>query len=119
MIIFDSNTFIYGAENKINLSLITKSSVGYASISAIEVLGYHQITAASEYKLGQILDCYHAFELTSTIVQRAIQLRQLKKMSLGDAIIAATALENDCELWTANTKDFAHIDDLRLHNPVV
>jgi predicted nucleic acid-binding protein len=39
-------------------------------------------------------------------------------MSLGDAIIAATALENDCVLWTANIEDFAHIDGLRLRNPL-
>jgi predicted nucleic acid-binding protein len=43
---------------------------------------------------------------------------RLKKMSLGDALIAATALENDCVLWTANIEDFEHIDGLRLHNPL-
>jgi predicted nucleic acid-binding protein len=39
-------------------------------------------------------------------------------MSLGDAIIVASALEHDYELWTANKEDFAHIDGLRLHNPL-
>lgn len=39
-------------------------------------------------------------------------------MSLGDAIIAATALENDLTLATANIKDFKHIEGLKLINPM-
>jgi predicted nucleic acid-binding protein len=39
-------------------------------------------------------------------------------MSLGDAIVAATAIENNCELWTANTGDFKHIEGLKLVNPL-
>jgi len=56
--------------------------------------------------------------LAEDIVERAIKLRQAKNMSLGDAIIAASALEHDYALWTANEEDFAHIDGLRLHNPL-
>jgi predicted nucleic acid-binding protein len=51
-------------------------------------------------------------------VGHQIRLRQQKKMSLGDAIVAATALERGSELWTANDADFAHIEGLRLHNPL-
>ena len=39
-------------------------------------------------------------------------------MSLGDAIIASTALVNDLDLWTANTDDFKNIEGLKLHNPL-
>ncbi|MFN0077866.1 MAG: hypothetical protein ACKVY0_15530 [Prosthecobacter sp.] len=38
-------------------------------------------------------------------------------MSLGDAFIAATALEHDLELATRNTDDYKHITGLRLVNP--
>jgi len=56
--------------------------------------------------------------LNAALIHTAVQLRQLKKTSLGDAIIAATALENNCVLWTANVEDFVHIDGLRLRNPL-
>ncbi len=38
-------------------------------------------------------------------------------MSLGDAIIAATALEYNATLVTRNTSDFDWISDLILENP--
>jgi predicted nucleic acid-binding protein len=56
--------------------------------------------------------------LDEAAIQRAIKLRQQAKMSLGDSIIAATAIENDCELWTTNTEDFIGVESLRLHNPL-
>jgi predicted nucleic acid-binding protein len=39
-------------------------------------------------------------------------------MSLGDSIIAATALEHGLSLWTANIDDFTHIEGLDLFNPL-
>jgi predicted nucleic acid-binding protein len=56
--------------------------------------------------------------LTDLIVERAIKLRQDKRMSLGDAIVAATALENNSQLWTSNTNDFKHIEGLKLLDPL-
>ena len=90
----------------------------YASITAIEVLGYHNITAAEEYRLTQILDAYESIELTDAIIAKAIELRQLKNMSLGDAIIAATAIELKCTLWTVNESDFKNLEGLKVYNPL-
>ncbi len=68
--------------------------------------------------LQKILLGYDKIHLTDEIINRAVSLRQHKKMGLGDAIVAASALSNDCTLWTANTEDFAHISDLKLFNPL-
>jgi predicted nucleic acid-binding protein len=38
-------------------------------------------------------------------------------MGLGDAIIAATALEYDLPLVTRNEDDFKHIAELKIINP--
>lgn len=51
------------------------------------------------------------------VIERAITLRQQKKMSLADAIIAATALAHDLPLVTRNVDDFKHIAGLILINP--
>ena len=39
-------------------------------------------------------------------------------MALGDAIIAATALEHKLLLVTANEKDFNWISDIQVYNPI-
>ena len=51
------------------------------------------------------------------MIERAIKLHQQKNMKLGDAIIAATALEYDIPLVTRNESDFKHIAGLDLRNP--
>jgi predicted nucleic acid-binding protein len=50
-------------------------------------------------------------------VQSAIQLRRRQTIRLGDAIIAATALEHALSLVTRNTDDFQWIEGLTLVNP--
>lgn len=39
-------------------------------------------------------------------------------MSIGDAIIAATAIIYELPLATANSKDFKHIENVELINPL-
>lgn len=56
--------------------------------------------------------------VSSEVIDRAVGLRQLRRMSLGDALIAGTALVHDLELATHNTKDFDWIDGLTLIDPL-
>lgn len=49
---------------------------------------------------------------------KAVLLRQERKMTLGDSLIAATAIVNDLKLITSNIKDFRWIDELTLVNPL-
>ena len=44
-----------------------------------------------------------------------IQYALSHKLSIPDAIIAATALYYDIELYTYNVKDFRYIDGIRLY----
>jgi len=86
-------------------------------ISKIEVLGYHKITK-NEIQLAEYyFSLCQIFNLDDEIIAIAISLKQEKSLSLGDAIIAATALYHKLPLVTANTKDFVHIKDLNLINP--
>ncbi|QQS54194.1 MAG: PIN domain-containing protein [Candidatus Competibacteraceae bacterium] len=56
--------------------------------------------------------------LTPAITERAIVLMEQLGLShglqLGDALIAATGLEHQLTLLTANTKHFSAVDGLRL-----
>ena len=83
----------------------------------MEVLGWHLITPEDLADLTTFMDAGTLLSITDTVADRAVILRQQRKMSLGDALIAATALEHGCELVTRNTQDFRHIPGLPLANP--
>ena len=119
MVVFDTNIFIYAGVGKLSLSKLDGVEACYASITVIETLGFHEITSVEQRKLTQILEAYQMIDLSESIIQRAVTLRQDRKMSLGDSVIAATALEHHLTLWTANTKDFEHVDGLDTFNPII
>jgi predicted nucleic acid-binding protein len=56
--------------------------------------------------------------ITLTLADNAIALHQRRKLSLGDSLVAATALEWRCPLATRNIDDFLWIDGLEVINPL-
>ncbi len=118
MVCFDTNIIIYIANGALGDSIVSEELIVFPSISRIESLGFQSIRSAEEQRIRELLGTLTEIPLADAIIERAIRLRQQKRMSLGDAIVAATALEHACTLWTANDADFAHIEDLRLHNPL-
>ena len=118
MILLDSNIFIYLANGILERQIIAGKDIAHASITKIECLGFSRIQANELLLLEALFSESYTLPLTDDISERATKLRQAKNMSLGDAIIAATALEHNYELWTANVEDFAHIEGLRILNPI-
>lgn len=55
--------------------------------------------------------------ITRDVLDQAVQLRQSRKMGLGDALVAATCLVHGLTLVTRNVADFSWIANLRLLNP--
>jgi predicted nucleic acid-binding protein len=55
--------------------------------------------------------------LDQPVLEQAVLLRQQRKMGLGDALVAATALVHRRTLVTRNTADFAWVDGLQLLDP--
>ena len=86
-------------------------------VTKIEVLGYndlpHKISAMSSFvSLSEILP------LNETVTEKTIDLKRLfRKMKLGDAIIAATAIAGNLALITRNVDDFKFIPNLTVLNP--
>jgi len=89
-----------------------------SAISLIEVLGYHKLAPNLKVDFEQFFQGARIEPITDAIVAGAISLRQVRKMSLGDAIIAATALEFGHELYTHNPKDFSAIAGLVAIDPL-
>lgn len=118
MICFDTNIIIYLGNGTLKADIIGDEPICFASITLIETLGYTDILSAEELRIKELLATMSEVSLDDGIIQTAIQLRQLKKMSLGDAIVAATALGNGKVLWTANADDFDDIEGLTVINPL-
>jgi toxin FitB len=84
----------------------------------IEVLTYHEIPDKMPL-IEDFVSLATILPLDKAVTKKAIELRRKydKKIKLGDAIIAATALVHGLVLITNNTKDFTHIDDLVIIDP--
>lgn len=118
MVLLDTNVFIYISNSTLDAKVISGHDIAYSSATKIEALGYHELPVQEQARLKIIFAKANHLRVSDSIIDEAISLKQYKKMSLGDAIVASTALENNLELWTANEKDFADIDSLKIHNPL-
>ena len=96
----------------------------HLAISAITQgeLYFGALNKAELQKITQHLSFLHQYTLTKTITHQFLELMEIyclsHKLSLPDAIIAATALVHDVELYTLNTKDFQYIPDLKLYQTI-
>ena len=121
MYLLDSNILIYSSKaeyadlRKYITSSTATSAVSVATV--IEVLGYHRLSPMDKAYFESCFAILHIYEVNKAISNKAVKLRQQQKLSLGDAIIAATALLHGYELVTRNTSDFKSIPGLRLLNP--
>ena len=118
----DTNILIYAAEpgDVVCSPFVESPDAVIASVTRIELLGFPgfgQLAPERQARLREIVATTVEAPLDDGIIRRAILLRQQQKMSLGDSIIAATALEFDVPLVTRNTGDFKHIAGLQLINP--
>lgn len=89
----------------------------FSVVTEIEALGFKGITKSESTTIQAILNIGELSYVDEVIALRTITLRQQHKIKTPDAIIAATALIHDTELWTANTADFKSIPGLKLFNP--
>jgi toxin FitB len=68
--------------------------------------------------LEQFFEASLILPISDDVVNEAIRLRQMRKMSLGDSIVAATAVVRHLTLATHNTNDFSWIAGLALIDPM-
>ena len=119
-IILDSNIVIYsGLTSHYELKEWLKSKdIAVSLITKLEVLGYHSLNEKDQIYFESFFKKCELIAIDSFIIDTAIHLRQLKSISLGDAIIAATAKKHRLSIVTANIKDFKHIENLEIINPL-
>jgi predicted nucleic acid-binding protein len=116
----DSNLIIYAARPEYPglRKLIAARSPAVSAVSVVEVLGYHKLSAAERSHFELFFAAAEVLPLSNAVVARAVTLRQARRMSLGDALVAATALVFGRELLTRNVKDFAGVPGLTVADPL-
>ncbi|MBD2184769.1 type II toxin-antitoxin system VapC family toxin [Planktothrix sp. FACHB-1355] len=117
--LIDSNIIIYAsqAEYPHIRQFIGENDIAVSALSYVEVLGYHRLTEESRLYFEEFFRIVEVLPISQAVLARSVTLRQMRRMTLGDAIIAATALVYDRTLVTRNTGDFEWIGDLTLFNP--
>jgi predicted nucleic acid-binding protein len=120
MKLLDSNILIYAPQPAFAhlLPLLVDSSCFVSEITRLEVLGFHRLNAQEKVYYEQVFSYKTILPITTDIIDKAIELRQQRKMCIADSILAATALIHNLELLTRNASDFSHINGLRISNPV-
>jgi len=118
--LIDSNLIIYATQPPYTQlrSWLVNYATHYSAISRLETLGYHHLGDPEKQAIMAILENLDILMINPVTLEIAIALRQQRKMSLGDALIAAACLEHNLPLATANDKDFGWIADLVIHNPL-
>ncbi len=118
--ILDSNIIIYSTKPEYEFlrEFIAENSPSVSAVSYVEVLGYHKLDKEEKQLLEDFFDSSNILPISKEVTVKAVELRQLQKMTLGDFLIAATALVNNLPLIVNNTKDFEWIDELKLSNPL-
>jgi predicted nucleic acid-binding protein len=97
-----------GYEN-IAISDITRAELFYGALNKIEL-----------QKLSKDLDVLFILPIEKEISEMAVNLvKQFclsHKLDIEDALIAATAIYHNIELYTLNIKDFIFIPNIKLYN---
>ena len=88
-----------------------------SAVSYVEGLGYHQLDDEERQYLEEFFRLAQVLPLSQAVLDQAVTLRQQRKMSLGDALVAGTALVHGLTLVTRNVEDFHWIQGLSLLNP--
>jgi predicted nucleic acid-binding protein len=120
-VLLDSNIIIYASQPAYSAlrSFIRDNPVAVSAISIVEVLGYHGLSDDDRADFEAFFASARVLPVSDDVIGWGVRLRQQRRMTLGDALIAGTALAHDLTLVTRNTDDFAWVASLRLHNPIV
>jgi predicted nucleic acid-binding protein len=125
MILCDTNILIEFYKNSTRivpeLRLIGATQIAVSAITQAE-LYYGALNKAELNKIKKHLLSLHRIRIDIAISDRCLTLMEAyslsHKLSLPDALIAATALEQGLELYTLNLSDFKYIPVLKLYRPL-
>lgn len=95
--------------------LTAKKEIARYSHACISVISWAEVMVGAsnekeETVCRSFLDRFNILDVTLEIAEKAFVIKRKNKIKLPDALIWATAQQEDCLLVTRNTKDFPKSD---------
>jgi len=121
-VLCDSNIFIEVFHNHSEIEMIL-NDIGFDNIFVSDVIKAELFFGAKDKRELQVIKKYLNKYLSLTIQPKISRMAVdfvesyclSQKLALPDALIAATAIYHNIELFTLNTKDFKFIPNLKLY----
>ncbi len=110
-VLFDTNILIDYIAGKSQ----AKKEIEQHPNSFISVISWIEVLVGAEdpgeeAALSEFLSRFRIQQLTQSVAARAVEIRRERNIRLPDAIIWASALDQECLLVTRNSKDFPSKD---------
>lgn len=118
--LIDTNVIIDNFGNKLpenSKKILFKIELTISVITKIEVLGWLNASQEQLQPLYNFMDSSTIIPINNEVIDKTIQIRQTKKIALGDTLIADTALVYGFILISRNTADFKNINGLTVIDP--
>ncbi len=118
--LIDTNVIIDNFGNKLPgnaKKLLYSIDLTLSAVTKIEVLGWINATKEQLQPLYDFMEIVTILPINEAVIEKTITIRQIQKIALGDAIIAATALVYDLVLISRNLSDFKNIEGLQVIDP--
>lgn len=111
-LLVDTNMFIYLFEgNQSAGSSLTGKNIYYSFITELELIGVPGITEFQKKIVSEVLNDGIKIMYSESIARIALEIKQAKHIKIPDAIIAASAIDRNLPLITAD-QDFDKIPGL-------
>ena len=123
MYLLDTNILIYYTNGSIpdsfknDIEGMMAENFNICIITKLEYLGWRGFDDASLNKAEQFVGYADIINIDSEIADKAVEIMRSKNINMADAVIAATALENNFTLVTRNADDFKKVKNLKILNP--
>ena len=116
----DTNAFIYFFEGRSHITelVVQTPAIYFSSISEIELLSAPHLTPDEIAQIKAFLFLCQRVELTSEVIEQTITIRRQYRFKTPDAIIAASALNLNIPLVSADT-DFEKVAGLVLISDIL
>jgi predicted nucleic acid-binding protein len=103
LILLDTNIIIYALKNDPNIySFVDKKRLAVSFVTEMELLGWKGISAGDRTLLNEFLKQCLYIDYNYQIRQRTITIKCAYNLKLADAFIAASSLEFDIPLVSAD-----------------
>ncbi len=117
-VLIDTNIAIGYVGNRLDINLMNKldrifdGTYHLSVINKIEILGYPNLSLEEEKVFNLLINNAILHPIDNVIIEKTIEIKKNYRIKLPDALIAATCLVYQLEIFTLNLKDFKNITDL-------